>query len=355
VIQEPSPLTPTPVVAPRPVVGRRNTGIRLALLIAVLAMLAVPVVMAMAANSHSPAPQNQLGAGATAAPTPDESSEPGDQPGHGNGPGFGFGFGKVKGFGNGNANGNGHGPNGGAGRGPITIRAVSGDQVSLATDDGWTRTITVTTTTVITKGGVKVAVGDLKQGDVVGFRETRKADGTYSIDAIDVVTPSAKGAVTKIDGNDITITQPGGATRVITVTDSTVYKRGSAAASKADVKVGDGIQALGAVSGTTFTATSVSIDLADAAGKVTAKTTDSITVLGGNGQSIVIHVTTSTTYEIKGQATAALSGIAVGDYVGAEGTLRSDGSLDAVSVQAGAPKGQHPPESPEPDSSGAPG
>ncbi|MEA2630765.1 MAG: hypothetical protein QOE66_984 [Chloroflexota bacterium] len=350
-IQEPTPLTPIPAAAPRPAATGRKAGLKLGLLIAVLAMLAIPVVMAMASNSQSPAPQNALGAGATAVPTPDETGEPGDQPGHGNGNGFGFGLGKIKGFGNGN----GHGPNGGAGRGPITISAVSGNQVSLATADGWTRTVTVTTTTVITKGGVKVAVGDLKQGDEVGFRETRKADGTYSIDAIDVVTPSAKGAVTKIDANDITITQPGGATRVITVTDSTVYKRGSAAASKADVKVGDDIQALGAVSGTTFTATSISIDLADAGGKVTAKTTGSITVLGGNGKSIVIHVTSSTTYEIRGQATAALAGIAVGDYIAAEGTLRSDGSLDAVSVQAGAPKGQHPSESPEPDSSDAPG
>jgi Domain of unknown function (DUF5666) len=350
VIQEPTQLTPTPAAAPDAAVARRNTGIKLGLLIAALVLLAVPVVMAMAANSHSPAPQNLLGAGATAAPSPDESSEPGHQPGHGNGNGLG----KIKGFGNGFGNGNGHGPKGGVGKGPITVRAVSGNQVSLATDDGWTRTITVTTTTVITKGGVTVAVSDLKQGDVVGFRETRKADGTYSIDAVDVATPRAKGAVTKVDGNDITITQPGGSTRVITVTGSTVYKHGSAAAAKADVKVGDEIQALGTISGTSFTATSVSIDLAEAGGQVTAKTADSITVLDGDGTKTVIHVTTSTTYDVKGQA-ATLSGIAVGDSVAAEGTLRPDGSLDAVTVEAGTPKAQHPPKAPEPDGSDAPG
>lgn len=334
-IQEPTQptLTPSPIGPGARATTRTSTAVKIGLLIAALILLAIPVVMAMTANSNSVAPHNQLAAGATAAPSPEHAGKPNGGPGDGRG----------------------KGPRGGPIRGPITIRAVTDKQVSLASDDGWTRTLTVTSTTVITKGGVTIAVTDLKQGDEVGFKETRNADGSYTVVAINVVTPKAGGVVTKIDGNDITVTQRGGTTRVITVTGSTVFKRGAAVAAKTDIKIGDAIDAQGTISGTAFTAISVNIHLAHAGGTVFAKGSDSITVQNRDGSKTVIHVSSTTTYVGRGATTPTLAGIAVGDIVTAEGIARSDGSLDAVTVHAGPPKGVHPPKAPAPATSAAPG
>ena len=141
--------------------------------------------------------------------------------------------------------GNGNKGAGAPGRGPITIRSIDGSALSLGTEDGWTRTITVTSATAITKGGQTVAVDALKVGDTIRFSQTRNADGTYAITAIVVPTPVAGGEVTAVDATTITVKGKGGATRVITVNGATVYKLGSAAGSKADVKVGVRVAAAG--------------------------------------------------------------------------------------------------------------
>jgi hypothetical protein len=351
VIQE--PIQPTP--APGARAATRTSAAKLGVVIAAILLLAIPVVMAMAANNPSRTPSTVLAAGASAAPTPDETGEPGDSDGN-NGNGNGNGNGKGPKFGRGPAAFGLGGPgNSGKINGSITIRSINGNNLSLGTDDGWTRTIAVTTDTVITKGGVTVAVGALSVGDQIGFRQTRNADGSYTITAITVPTPRAGGEVSAINGNDITVTGKGGVTRVITVTGSTVYKLGDAAGSKADIKVGGSIAAQGTISGTTFTATAVTIELPELGGIVTGKTADTITVKDRDGTSKTIHVTGSTTYERKGVATPKLSDVAVGDSVSAEGTLRADGSIDAVSVHSGAPKVHKPPKAPAPGSSAVPG
>jgi len=313
VIQQPT----QPTLTPTPTRARQGGTLKVAIVILACLALAIPVIDAMAA---SPAPSATLFAGAPG--TPDAGGHPGKGPGGDKG----------------------HGPAGpGPGKGPITIRAISGSQLSLATEDGWTRTITAGPDTTITKGGVKIGVGDLKSGDEIRFRQTRNDDGTYTISAIEVPTPRAGGEVSAIDGNNITVKEKGGSTRVITVTSSTVYMLGPSPGKKADVKVGTMIDAAGTVSGDTFTATAVKVTLPKVGGEVTGKTGNSITVTNRDGTTTVIHVTGSTTYKVKGKETgASLGDIADGDKVDAEGTLRADGSLDAVAVRGGPPKGKKP-------------
>ena len=150
----------------------------------------------------------------------------------------------------------------------ITITAINGSDLSLKTDDGWTRTITVTSTTTITKGGATITVDDLAVGDQIVFAQDRAADGTYTVTAIKVVLPTVVGEVTAIDGNTITVTQPGGTTATI-------------------------------------------------------------------------HVDGDTTYQVNGAA-GALSDVKVGSFIAAEGTQRTDGSLDAAAVANGRPRHQGP-------------
>ena len=78
----------------------------------------------------------------------------------------------------------------------ITISAIDGSNLSLKTDDGWTRTIAVGSSTTISKGGQTIAVGDLKVGDQIVFGESKATDGSYTITAIKVVLPVVGGQVT---------------------------------------------------------------------------------------------------------------------------------------------------------------
>ena len=338
VIQEPQQPIKSPPPAPRHRPGDRTL---LGLAIVACLALAIPVLVVM---RPSPSTDPTVAVGASASPGAEKQESSAD-PDHGSQPNkalkpdkadkhLGKSFGAI-------------------GRGPITIRAISGNQISLATDDGWSRTITATSSTVITKGGKTISVGDLAVGDTVRFSQTRNADGTYTIETIVVPTPIAGGEVTAVDATSITVKGKGGTTQVITVNGSTAYKLGSAAGTAADVKVGSRVLAQGTMTGDTFTAITVTIMPSEVGGVVTAKTADSITVKHGDGSTTVIHVTDKTTYEKRGKDSATLSDIAVGDVVGAEGMLRADGSLDAVSVEGRAPKPPKPAKSPA--TSAAPG
>ena len=127
----------------------------------------------------------------------------------------------------------------GFGFGGIAVTAMSGNSISLKTEDGWTRTITVDSGTTYTKAGATIALGDLKVGDQIGFRQTHESNGTWTIDSIVVILPSAGGEVTKISGSSITVTQRDGTTATITVNGQTTYSvNGTDAAKLSDVKVG---------------------------------------------------------------------------------------------------------------------
>ena len=136
-------------------------------------------------------------------------------------------------------NGGGPGFRGGhAGMGGITVTAISGNDISLKTVDGWTRTITVDSGTTYSKSGATIALGDLKVGDEIGFRQTRETNGSWSIDSVVVILPHAGGTVSKIDGSTITVTAPDGTTSTITINAQTTYDVNGATAKLADVKVG---------------------------------------------------------------------------------------------------------------------
>ena len=230
-------------------VRRSSPFVRVGIVTGTAALVLVGAVAAMGA---SPAPS-----GSTT--TPNTPSASGDPNAGGMGPGRWGGFGMMGGMGDMHDM-DFRGP--GRGAGAITITSMAGSDLSLKTDDGWTRTIAVTSSTTITKAGATITVSDLAVGDEIRFAETKAADGMYSITRIVVVVPH-----------------------------------------------------LG--------------------GEVTAKTSDTITVTRRDGTTATIHVGSSTTYAVKGVATATLADIAVGMRLQAEGTLNSDGSLDASRVMAG--------------------
>ena len=250
--------------------------------------------------------------------------------------------------------------------GGITITAIDGSNLSLTTDDGWTRTIGVTSSTKITKGGQTIALSDLKVGDSIGFSQTRKDDGTFTIDAIAVLVPTVAGEVSEVSSDGFTLKARDGTTWTIGVNGSTAYKLGSADGSRSDVKVGSDVVVSGekGTSDTSLTAQTVHVRVPVVFGQVTAKSGNTITIKRADGTTQTIHVAGSTTYRVRGVDNASLSDITVGMTIVAQGSQRSDGSIDATKVAGGGlhrgfkfgprfgfPNGQEPTPSASPDGS----
>lgn len=225
--------------------------------------------------------------------------------------------------------------------GQITITAIDGNDLTLRTADGWTRTITVTSATTITEAGQAIAVGDLDVGDTVRFSQIARSDGTTTIDAIVVVVPTVGGTVTEVSSGSFKLTARDGTSWTITTTSATAYRLGVADATKsgtaADLKVGSSVIAQGtSATDGTMTAVTVRIRLPRVGGQVTAKTADTITIQRGDGTSTTVHVSGSTSYRVAGTTVATLADVTVGMSLVAEGTQRSDGAIDAAAVVAGA-------------------
>ncbi|MBM4408589.1 MAG: hypothetical protein FJ038_08335 [Chloroflexi bacterium] len=223
----------------------------------------------------------------------------------------------------------------GHGIGGITITGINGSQLSLRTDNGWTRTIDASDAAVH-RGETEIALGDIKVGDQIAFREVRTSDGTTSIIRIQVLDPSVRGTVTEVTGSSVTVRLPDGTTKTIQTTNTTTYELGRDEATRdAALVVGNVLRASGTVSGDAFTATDIHAQPAKIGGEVTATTATSITVTDATGASRTINVSSATTYMIRGDDTPSLGDIDVGDRVVAQGTLKADGSLDATQVAQG--------------------
>lgn len=233
-----------------------------------------------------------------------------------------------------------HGRFGGGRFREITISAISGSSVTLATDDGWTRTIAVTDAVELTKGGQDVELSELKVGDQVRFRQTRNNDGTYTVNALAVVVPSVRGMVSDVSSSGFKVTGRDGAVWTITVNGTTEYRFGTGDGSLADVTNGTTVVVQGTSTGdNALTALTVRVKPDRAVGRVTSKTADSITITKRNGSAVTVHVDGDTTYRVAGVENADLGDVAVDMAIGVAGRERADGSIDADVVAAGAGRG----------------
>jgi hypothetical protein len=222
----------------------------------------------------------------------------------------------------------------------ITITAINGNEVILGTPDGWRRTITVTDAMNLSKGGQDIAVGDLKVGDSVRFRQTRNDDGTYTVTDLAVVVPTIRGQASAVTSTGFKVTTRDGSVWTVTVNESTKYSYGQGDGTLADVKDGTTVVVSGNSTGeNAITALGVRVAPDRAVGTVTAKTADSITIKQRDGSSLTIHVDADTTFRVAGTEDAKLSDITVDMAIGVSGRARSDGSIDADAVVAGKLRG----------------
>lgn len=321
-IAEPTP--PTPATTSTRIRLRRGEMLRIGIVIGALFVL---VGSAAVATGASPSPSADPSSSA-----PASSPKANDNQGRKDGPSFRF-SGPLGDFFKKFASG------GGARFGrAITITKIDGSNVSLKTDDGWTRTIAVTSTTQIRIGSQAGALADLNVGDTVNLVQKKNADGTFTVTLIVVRVPTVAGTVTDVTSSGFTLKLRDGSSKTVTTSSSTDFLLGTAKSSKADVKVGARVQVEGK-DGTSFAANVVHIVPDLRVGKVTAATSTTITIEGRDGKAVTIHVDAATTYRVNGAATAKLSDVTVGMVISAQGLSRADGSLDATSVFAGKLRG----------------
>lgn len=229
-----------------------------------------------------------------------------------------------------------HGRMGGMGFHDITISAINGSSITLKTDDGWTRTVTVTDPVTLTKGGAEIALSDLAVGDEVRLSQTRNADGTYTVDGIAVVVPSVRGTVSDVGSTGFKVTTRDGSVWTIAVNGATEYRYGTGDGSLSDVTNGTTVVVLGESAGdNALTALTVQVAGDHVAGTVKSKTSDTIVITKRDGTTVTIHVDADTTYQVEGVESADLGDIAVDMTIGVSGRARSDGSIDAGTVAAG--------------------
>ncbi len=329
---EPAP--PTPVQFRTRTRLRSGELLRIGIVIGSLVVLVASAAVTIGASPSTSADPSAAAPVTSSAPDGNKGRGPGF--GGFGGPGFGFSFG----FGGGPAKIGGPISGGradGIGR-AITIAKIDGSNVSLKTDDGWTRTIAVTDTTKIMIGSQAGKLADLKVGDNISLRQTKNADGSYSVTLIVVRVPTIAGTVTDVTTSGFTVKLRDGSSKTVTTSSATSFLVGAAKSSKSDLSVGARVQVEG-TDGTSFAASVVHIVPDSRAGKVTAVTSSSITIDVRGGKSATIHVDASTTYRVQGATTGKLSDVTVGMYISAQGLARADGSLDATTVLAGSLRG----------------
>ncbi len=299
---------------------RKTHAVRAGMVVGTGLLVVVGAAVAMGASPSSPPTTIPAGAGQAQTAPGDVSTDSGPF-GPGDGRGFlkgGPGRGDVRGF------------------GPISVTAIDGSNVSLATADGWTRTIAVTSTTTITKGGVAATLADLEVGDTIRFAQTRNDDGTYTITAIGIVQPQVAGTVTAVGADSITITLRDGTSQTVTTTGTTAYHVEKADGTRADVTVGSVIVATGEKNADgSLTASSVWVHLPHLAGTVASTTTDTITVTRRDGTTVTVHVGSATTIRVPGVESPTIADVKVGMVIVVEGKQRADGSIDATAIGAG--------------------
>jgi len=141
--------------------------------------------------------------------------------------------------------------------------------------------------------------------------------------------------ITAIDGSNLALKTADGWTRTVGVTASTTITKAGKTIGVGDLAVGDHIGfAQQHESNGDYMVTRIVVVLPTVVGQVSAVDGDTITVTQRGGTKATIHVDSSTTYQVNGAA-GKLSDVKVGSIVIAEGTQRSDGSLDAANVRTG--------------------
>ena len=117
-----------------------------------------------------------------------------------------------------------------AARSSVTVSAIAAPVITLTTDDGWTRDIDTTGIT-ITRLGQDITLADVHVGDDIRLGQTRNADGTWTVNQLEVLLAGVQGAVASVAADSFTVTAPDDSVVTVRVADTTrwIARRGTSA------------------------------------------------------------------------------------------------------------------------------
>jgi len=186
-----------------------------------------------------------------------------------------------------------------------SVTAVAGNVITLSSFHSTTITVNVSGTTTYTSGGAASSLTAVVVGaqiSAVGIAGTTAGSlnaSSVNVFAPRVSTPSvsthARGTVTALGTNSITLKDHQGTSTTYTTTATTTYFEGSTAGVVGDLAVGEQVS-LALTSTTPQTVTKVTICLERVFGSVTAVAGNVITLSSFHSTTITVNVSGTTTY-----------------------------------------------------------
>jgi hypothetical protein len=216
------------------------------------------------------------------------------------------------------------------------VTAVGGNAITITTNKGFSRAISVSATTTYTMGGAPANLTDVTVGSQIVAVGLIDADLT-TLDATKVAIREVghlityRGVVGALTLNSLTLNRNDGKTTTFTITPSTIITEGAASMTAPSLAVGDTVD-VEVNSANPTTALKINIVHASLAGKVSSVTGNLITITGPQGFARTIQVSDTTTYTMGG-APASLADVTVGSNIYAVGTIDTNQTtLDATAV-----------------------
>jgi hypothetical protein len=216
------------------------------------------------------------------------------------------------------------------------VTAVAGNAITITTNKGFSRAISVSSTTTYTMGGAPATLANVTVGSEIVAVGLIDADLT-TLDATKIAirevghSVTYRGVVSVLSTTSLTLNRNDGKTTTFTITPSTIITEGAASMTVPSLAVGDTVD-VEVNSADPTTALRINILQASLAGKVSAVAGNLITITGPQGFARTIQVSDATTYTMGG-APATLADVTVGSDIYAVGTIDTNQTtLDATAV-----------------------
>lgn len=154
-----------------------------------------------------------------------------------------------------------------------TVTAIAGGDITVKTEDGASYKIETGANTRFRRQREQIAITDIHVGDMVGaFGDKDDKAKTLGAIAVMVIDKDqyekaradfgktwTAGTIQSIDETKITIKRPDNVVQTIVVDENTSFRKRRDSITMADIKVGDNVNARGALQGTNFLATTLSV------------------------------------------------------------------------------------------------
>jgi hypothetical protein len=228
-----------------------------------------------------------------------------------------------------------------------TVTEVGSDHLKIHVKSGDDVTVAVNADTIIRANDHLAGLTDIKVGDRVSVNARVNADGSFTALRIEIEAQQGggngnddhgvelTGVIASASSGAISVTTSGG-TVTVKISSATTIRRGDTTLSPSDLKAGDHVEVKGTLNAdASVTATSITVEdtpvdghheSVQFSGTVAAASSTSLTV------GSITAALTSATVVRKGDRTAALADIKVGQHVEVKADRDSAGKLTATQV-----------------------